>query len=407
MEISRRNVIRASLALSAVTAFGGLSACRSESSAGTANATAPGISDTEVVIGTTLPLSGSVAAFGKAYDDGMNAYFNYVNANGGINGKKVKLIVYDDAYEVPKTVQYTKQLVESDKVFATLFQLGTPTNAAINEYLNQRKVPNFPASNSRNFADPVKSPWTVVPTGPSNFANGGILATAAVEAHPGKKIGILYQNDDLGKEYTEGFKDKLGGAQVAHEVSYNTQDTSVDSQVIALQAAGVEVWFLAAATKFAVLAVQKAAALGWTPDIYAIQQATDARSMEAMGAAATDKMVTYLTIKDPRLPAFADDPALKAYAEIAAKHRPSADVTDPRVMEGMAVAKLFADKFAELKTFTQEELVKVFRATKDYDTGSYIPLFTARPTTNLLANAAQLARWDGKNFAPFGPVIEA
>lgn len=370
----------------------------------------PGVTDTTVTIGTTQPLTGPPAAgFGRPYQDGLGAYFDYLNQEkGGVNGRKIMLILYDDGYQPPKTVQFTRQLVEGDKVFATLFQLGTPTNQAIVGYLNDNKVPNFPASNASIFGDPQKYPWTVVPTGPTNFNNAKIMGIHAAATYRGQKAGVLFQNDALGTEYAAGFKAGFGNDRlIASTQSYETSDTTVDAQVINLQASGATVWFLAAIESFAVLAVRKAYEIGWRPETYVIQQGTVSNAMTAMGPAATNKLLTYTTFKDPRDPVYQHEPAILEYERIAAKYRPQADSTNLRVIEGMAMAKLFADQLARLQAPTRRALVGAFRSIHSYDTGIYLPLFNSNPKTNFLANAAQLARWNGTRFVPFGKVISA
>jgi len=370
----------------------------------------PGITDTSVTIGTTQPLTGPPAAgFGRPYQDGFNAYFDYVNQEkGGVNGRKIRLILYDDGYQPPKTVQFTRQLVEGDKVFATLFQLGTPTNQAILGYLNDNQVPNFPASNATIFGDPQKYPWTVLPTGPTNFNNAKIMGIHAAKTYPGQKVGVLFQNDSLGTEYADGFKAGVGNDRViAASQSYETSDTTVDAQVINLQASGATVWFLAAIESFAVLAVRKAYEINWHPETYVIQQGTTSNAMNAMGPAATNKLVTYSTLKDPRDPEYQHDAGILPYQRILAKYRPQVDFTNQRVIEAMAMAHIFADQLARAQAPTRKAILQAFRTVRNYDTGIYLPLFNSNPKTNFLANAAQLARWDGKRFAPFGKVIAA
>jgi ABC-type branched-subunit amino acid transport system substrate-binding protein len=365
----------------------------------------PGVTATEVVIGTTQPLTGPVASYGLAYQTGMGAWFDFINSQGGVRGRKIKFIVYDDAYQVPKTVQFTRVLVESDDVFATVYQLGTEANSAINPYLSENGVPNFPATNTSKFNDPAKSPWTVVPTGPTNADAAQIMAKDVIARYPGATIGILFQNDLLGKEYAAGFKKAFPAGTKFAEESYETSDTVMDSQVIKLKASGATVWFLAAATKFAALAVVKADAIGWQPQIYAVQQATDAVTIKAMGSAASDRIVTYQTIKDTRLPRYQDDPAIVAYRKVLTQFRPDADMTNPRIYEGMAEAKLFTDMLATLNEPTRAGLLAAYRHIKDYDMGVYIPKFQAYPGNNMLGHAARLARWNGTNFEPFGDVI--
>ncbi|CAM5425955.1 hypothetical protein ATER59S_02474 [Aquamicrobium terrae] len=366
----------------------------------------PGVSDTQVVIGTTQPLTGPVASYGLAYQTGMGAWFDHINAQGGVNGRKIKMIIYDDAYQVPKSVQYTRVLVESDQVFATVFQLGTEANTAINPYLSEHGVPNFPATNSGNFNDPKKSPWTMVPTGPTNADAAQIMAKDVIARYKDAKVGILYQHDELGKEYAEGFKSAFPAGTKFAEETYETSDTSVDPQVIKLKNSGATVWFLAAATKFAALAVVKADAIGWKPQIYAVQQATDAETVKAMGSAASDRLVTYQTIKDPKLDQYKNDPAISAYRDVLTKFRPNADATNPRIYEGMAEAKLFTDMLGTLKGEpTRQGLIDAYRHIKDYDMGIYIPKFEARPGNNMLGHAAVLARWNGSTFQAYGDVI--
>src|SRR5579872_4209210 len=225
-----------------------------------------GATDTEIKVGNIMPYSGPASAYG-VIGKAEAAYFNKVNEEGGINGRKINFLSYDDAYSPPKTVEQVRKLVEQDQVLLIASPLGTPTNSAIWHYMNQKKVPQlFVATGATKWDDPKGHPWTIG-WQPNYQSEGRIYATYILKEKPDGKIGVLYQNDDFGKDYLKGLKDGLGDkkAMVVIEASYETTDPTVDSQVVDMKAKGVDVFVNTAIPKFAAQAIRKAAELQWKP----------------------------------------------------------------------------------------------------------------------------------------------
>ncbi|MEY9649484.1 ABC-type branched-subunit amino acid transport system substrate-binding protein [Bradyrhizobium elkanii] len=226
-----------------------------------------GATDTEIKIGQTVPFSGPASAYagiGKT----QAAYIKMINEQGGINGRKLNLIQYDDAYSPPKAVEQVRKLVEGDEVLFTFQIIGTPSNAAVQKYLNARKVPQLLASTGASrFSDPQNAPWTIA-FNPNYQSEGRIYAKYILANHPNAKIGIFYQNDDLGRDYITGLKSGLGdkaASMIVTEVSYELTDPTVDSQIVKLKAAGVDLVYDASTPKFAAQAIRKIADLNWNP----------------------------------------------------------------------------------------------------------------------------------------------
>src|ERR1700739_2088887 len=227
----------------------------------------PGASDTEIKIGQTVPFSGPASAY-ASIGKTQAAYFKMINDQGGINGRKINLIQYDSAYSPPKAVEQVRKLVESDEVLLTFQIIGTPSNAAVQKYLNAKKVPQlFAATGASRFSDPKNYPWTLG-FNPNYFVEGRIYGQYILKNYPDAKVGILYQNDDLGRDYLNGIKSGLGdkaAAMVVAEASYEVSDPTVDSQILKLKAAGADVLFDASTPKFAAQTIKKPAELGWKP----------------------------------------------------------------------------------------------------------------------------------------------
>src|SRR5712671_8018612 len=224
-----------------------------------------GASDTEIKVGQTIPLSGPASAYGSI-GKVQAAYIRMVNEQGGINGRKINLIQYDDAYSPPKTVEQVRKLVESDEVFTTFQIIGTPPNAAVQKYLNDKKVPQLLASTGASkFTDPKNFPWTMG-YNPNYFVEGRIYGQYIIKNHPNAKVGILYQNDDLGKDYLNGLKAGLGdkaAKMIVAEASYEVSDPTVDSQILKIKDAGADLFFSASTPKQPAQAIKKNADLGW------------------------------------------------------------------------------------------------------------------------------------------------
>jgi ABC-type branched-subunit amino acid transport system substrate-binding protein len=274
----------------------------------------PGVADTEIKVGQTLPFSGPISAYatiGKV----QAAYVKMVNDEGGVNGRKINLIQYDDAYSPPKTVEQVRRLVESDEVLLTFQLIGTPPNAAVQKYLNTRKVPQlFAATGASRFNDPKKHPWTIG-FNPSYFVEGRIYGQYILKDHPDAKIGVLYQNDDVGKDYLKGLKSGLGAKaskMIVAEAAYEVSDPTVDSQILKLRAAGATLLFSAATPKQAAQAIRKTFEIGWKPvHILDINATSVGAVMQPAGLEASKGIISTNYGKDPLDPQWNDDPGMK------------------------------------------------------------------------------------------------
>ena len=226
-----------------------------------------GATDTEIKVGQTVPFSGPASAY-ASIGKTQAAYFKMINEQGGINGRKVNLIQYDDAYSPPKAVEQIRKLVESDEVLLTFQIIGTPVNAAVQKYLNAKKVPQlFAATGASRFTDPKNFPWTMG-FNPNYFVEGRIYGQYIIKTYPNAKVGVLYQNDDLGKDYLNGIKAGLGdkaASMIVAEASYEVSDPTIDSQILKIKDAGTDLFFSATTPKQAAQAIKKISEISWHP----------------------------------------------------------------------------------------------------------------------------------------------
>src|SRR5579871_3826577 len=305
----------------------------------------PGATDTEIKIGQTVPFSGPASAYasiGKA----QAAYFNMINDQGGVNGRKINLIQYDDSYSPQKAVEQVRKLVESDEVLLTFQIIGTPSNAAVQKYLNSKKVPQlFAATGASKFTDPKNYPWTLG-FNPNYFVEGRIYGQYILKNYPDAKIGVLYQNDDLGRDYLNGLKSGLGdkaATMVVAEASYEVSDPTVDSQILKLKSAGADVLFSASTPKFAAQAIKKNAELGWKPvHILDINATSVGAVMQPAGLEASKGVISVNYGKDPLDPQWKDDPGMKKYFDFMAKYYPDGDKNSNFNTYGYSTAQLLA-----------------------------------------------------------------
>src|SRR5579871_437043 len=284
----------------------------------------PGATDTEIKIGQTVPFSGPASAY-ASIGKTQAAYVKMVNDAGGVNGRKIDLIQYDDSYSPPKAVEQVRKLVESDEVLLTFQIIGTPSNAAVQKYLNAKKVPQlFAATGASRFTDPKNFPWTMG-FNPNYFVEGRIYGQYILKEYPNAKVGILYQNDDLGKDYLNGIKAGLGNkasSMVVAEASYEVSDPTIDSQILKLKDAGADLFFSASTPKFAAQAIKKNFELGWHPvHIVDINATSVGAVMQPAGLEASKGVISVNYGKDPLDPTWKDDPGLKKYFDFMAKER--------------------------------------------------------------------------------------
>jgi len=301
----------------------------------------PGASDTEIRIGNIVPYSGPASAYGVVGKT-IAAYFNKVNAEGSINGRKVRFISYDDAYSPPKTVEQARKLVESDEVLLIFYSLGTPTNTAIQKYMNARRVPHlFVASGATKWNDPRNFPWTMG-WAPSNQSEGHIYAQYLLRNHPHGKIAILYQNDDFGKDYLKGLIDGLDGKiPIVAEAPYQTTDPTPDSQIVSLQTAGADIFFDVTTPKFAAQAIKKVSEIGWKP-LHFLNNVS--RSIGAVlrpaGLQNAEGILSAGYTKDATDPTWGEDAAFREWSAFMDRYYPGGDKTDNLAVVSYAAAQM-------------------------------------------------------------------
>ena len=310
----------------------GAAAAAFATSAGSARAdNAPGVTDTEIKIGQTMPYSGPASAYG-VIGRTETAYFKMINEQGGINGRKINLISLDDSYSPPRTVEQVRRLVEQEQVAFLFNTLGTAPNFAIRQYLNDNKVPQlFVATGAAMFSDPKNFPWTMG-YNPNYQTEAHVYAKHILATKPDAKIGVLYQNDSFGKDYLIGMKDMLGpdrAGMIVKEASYETSEPTVDSQVVTLQGSGADVFVIAATPKFAAQAIRKSYDLGWNAVRYvSIVSVSIATVLKPAGLEKSKGLITAYYGKDPTDARWKDDAGMKEWTAFCAKYMTATDFID-------------------------------------------------------------------------------
>ncbi len=302
----------------------------------------PGASDTEIKIGNIMPYSGPASAYG-VIGKTEEAYFKKVNAEGGINGRKINFISYDDAYSPPKTVEQARKLVESDEVLLVFNPLGTPSNTAIQKYLNTKKVPQlFVATGATKWNDPKNFPWTMG-WQPNYQSETQIYAKYILKNKPDAKIAVLYQNDDYGKDYLKGFKDGLGAkgaSMIVIEESYEVSEPTIDSHIVKMKSTGADVFINITTPKFAAQAIKKNAEIGWKPLHFLNNVSASIGSViKPAGTENAQDIISSQYLKDPTDAQWKDDAGMKAWNEFLDKYYPEANRADASVMFGYTVAQ--------------------------------------------------------------------
>ena len=302
-----------------------------------------GATDTEIKFGQTVPFSGNYSAYANIAKT-QAAYMKMINNSGGINGRKLNLIQYDDAYSPPKTVEQVRKLVEGDEVLFTFQLIGTAANAAVQKYLNTKKVPQLLTSTGASrFSDPQAAPWTIA-YNPNYQSEARIYAKYILANHPNARIGILYQNDDMGRDYIAGLKSGLGdkaAGMIVGEVSYETTDPTVDSQVVKLKSLGADLLFDASTPKWGAQAIKKVAELGWNPvHILDINASPVSATLKPAGLDISKGIISTNYGKDPSDPQWKDDPGVKAYFAFMDKYFPEGDKLNTVNTYGYSVAEL-------------------------------------------------------------------
>jgi ABC-type branched-subunit amino acid transport system substrate-binding protein len=373
----------------------------------------PGASDTEIKIGNTNPYSGPASAYG-AIGKAIAAYFRMVNDRGGINGRKVNFISYDDGYSPPKTVEMARKLVEQDEVLLLFQSLGTPSNTAIQKYMNGKKVPQlFVATGATKWNDPQHFPWTMG-WQPNYQTEARIYAKHILQTKPNAKIAVLYQNDDYGKDYLKGFEDGLGPQaqkMIVAKASYEVSEPTVDSQILQLKSSGADVFFNITTPKFAAQAIRAAYDTGWKPTHYLNNVSNSLGSV--LRPAGLEKAVGIITsgyVKDPTDKRWANDAGMKTWREFMAKYNPDGDTSDPFNVYGYTVAATLEQVLKQCgDTLTRENVMKQAASLKRFRVETLLPgiSISTGPGDYAPIEAMQLERFNGQQFELFGEVISS
>jgi branched-chain amino acid transport system substrate-binding protein len=373
----------------------------------------PGASDTEIKLGQTMPYSGPLSVFatlGKA----EIAYFRMINDQGGVNGRKITMISLDDGYSPPKTVELTRKLVESDNVLAIVGSLGTPTNAAIQKYLNQKKVPQlFMATGATRWDDPKAFPWTMT-LQPNYQAEARIYASYVLKQIPDARIAVLYQNDDFGKDFLKGFRDRLGAkaaSMVVREASYEVTDPTIDSQVIDLAGSKANVFLNITVPKFAVQAIRKAYELTWRPTQFIDNPAAQVGNvMRPAGIEAAKGIISAAFVKDPTDPQFRNDPDFLAWVDWMKKYFPEGSLEDPQNVVGYIQAQTVVQVLKQCgDDLTRENVMRQAANLHQFRPAMLLPGITVdtSPTDYQPIEDMLLQRFNGERFELFGGIISS
>ncbi len=370
-----------------------------------------GATDTEIKIGNTMPYSGNASAYGNIGRT-IEATFKMVNDSGGINGRKINFITYDDGYAPPKTVEMVRKLVEEDKVLVLFNTLGTPGNTAIHKYMNAKKVPHmFVATGASKWGQPKEMPWTMG-WQPDYQTEGAIYAKHILETVPDAKIGVLMQNDDYGKDYFNGFKAGLGKAnegKIVQLSTYEVTDPTVDSQMIQLKNSGANVFFNITTPKFAAQAIKKAGEIGWKPAHYLNNVSSSFGSVFIpAGVEASQGIILALYRKDVNDAQFADAADVKAFKAFMTKYMPSADIKDDTHNYGYSVAHTMIETLRKAgDNLTRENVMKQAASLKGFEAPLLLPgiKINTSPTDFYPIQSVQLARVKSNGFEMFGKIM--
>jgi branched-chain amino acid transport system substrate-binding protein len=401
--INRRTFLQSSAAAAAFAASAG-SACADN---------APGVTDSEIKIGQTMPYSGPASAYG-VIGRTEAAYFKMINEKGGVNGRKINFVSLDDAYSHPKTVEQIRRLVEQEQVAFIFNSLGTPPNAAIRQYLNDNKVPQlFVATGAAMFSDPAHFPWTMG-WQPNYQTEAKIFAKHILKTKPDAKIAVLYQNDGFGKDYLIGLKDGLGSdhaGMVIKEASYETSEPTVDSQIVTLQGSGADVLLIAATPKFAAQAIRKTFDVGWTPIRYMTDVSQSIASvMKPAGLDKSKGVITGVYGKDPTDARWKDDPGFKEYAAFIDKYMTPKDLIDANAVYGFGLGATMIQVLKQCgNDLSRANVMKQAANLKDLELPMLLPGIKINTSPDNFSPIRQeaLASFNGESWEQFGELYQA
>ncbi|HLX16322.1 MAG TPA: ABC transporter substrate-binding protein [Bradyrhizobium sp.] len=372
-----------------------------------------GATDTEIKIGNIMPYSGPASSYG-VIGKTEQAYFNKINAEGGINGRKINFISYDDGYSPPKTVEQARKLVESDEVLLIFNSLGTPPNTAIQKYMNSKKVPQlFVATGATKWNDPKEFPWTMG-WQPSYQSETQIYAKYILKELPNARIAVLYQNDDYGKDYLKGLKDGLGAkaaSMIVAEDSYETSEPTIDSHIVKLKASGADVFVNISIPKFAAQAIKKNAEIEWKP-VHFLNSVSSSigATIKPAGFDAAQNIISSAYIKDPTDPQWKDDAGMKTFNAFLDKYYPEANRNDAFVVYGYSAAQTMVYVLKQCgDNLTRENVMKQAAGIKGLELGGLLPGITIKTSATDYAPIEQLRlqKLQGETWHLFGDIISA
>ncbi|HEY1579697.1 MAG TPA: ABC transporter substrate-binding protein [Terracidiphilus sp.] len=373
----------------------------------------PGASDTEIKIGNTMPYSGPLSTNGIVGKT-EEAYFKMINDQGGINGRKINFISYDDAYSPPKTVEQARKLVESDEVLLIFSPLGTPTNTAIRKYLNTKKVPQlFVATGADKFNDPKEFPWTMG-FQPDYRVEARIFAKYILANKSDARIAVFYQNDDFGKDYLAGLKDIIGdkwSKLVAAEESYEVSEPTIDSHILNLKASGANVLVNASTPKFAAQSIKKMGEIGWRPMHILTDVSTSlATVMKPAGLEYGEDIISALYFKDPSDDRWSKDEGMEVFYKFIGKYMPTANRDNALIAHGYAVSQAMVRVLQQCgNDLTRDNVMKQAANLKDFASDTLIPgiKINTSPMDYAPIKQLQMMRFKNGKWDMFGDVISA
>ena len=372
-----------------------------------------GATDTEIKIGNIMPYSGPASAYG-IIGRTEAAYFRKINAEGGINGRKINFISYDDGYSPPKAVEQARKLVESDEVLLIFGSLGTPSNTAIQKYMNAKKVPQlFVQTGATKWNDPQNFPWTI--GWQPNYQNEArIYAKYILKEKPNAKIAVLYQNDDYGKDYLKGLKDGLGdkaASMIVAEDAYEVAEPTIDSHVVKMKSLNADVFVDITGPKFAAQAIRKAAEIGWKPLHFLNSVSTSIGAViKPAGFENAQGIISVAYLMDALDPQWKDDPGMKAFDEFLAKDFPEGNRADSLVVTGFNVAQTLVQVLKQCgDNLTRENVMKQAANLKDFRTTNLLPgiKINTSPIDFAPIKQVQLRRFKGDTWELFGPMLSS
>ena len=371
----------------------------------------PGVTDTEIKIGQTMPYSGPASLY-SAVGKAMAAYFDKINAEGGVNGRKIRLISLDDGYSPPRAVEQTRKLVEQEEVLLIFGTLGNAVNTAIHKYLNTNRVPQLLiASTSVKWNDPQNFPWTIA-FQPNQKTEGTAYVKYLLRSYPNAKIAILYQNDDFGGGYVPHVKEALGeraAKMIVAEASYQASDPSVDSQVVSLQGSGADTLLIFASPKFAAMAIRKAHDIGWKPlKLMTLASANVASVLQPAGLEKSLGVVSAAFLKDPTDAQWNNDAATKEWSAWMKRYYPDGNIADIYNVAGYSYSQALVEILKRCgDDLTRENVMKQATNLKNVELPMFLPgiKITTSPTDYRIIRQLQLMRFDGKQWVLFGDVI--